>query len=223
MKPHKPHILASPWSFNSMKTISVVMSIFNTEERVLRESLISILNQTYSNFELLVILDGDYSHESFIKSFNDSRIRLIRNDKNMGLAYSMNLAIANSVGDFIFRADADDIYAINRFEKQIAELNKGYDIVSSRCLEISYYGEPLKFTRKYPFHTYIMRFLLYRFNLNTVIHSSVAARREVFINYKYNNDFFREQDFELWKRIRKSYKIHFMSDVLVLYRKKMNE
>ncbi|MFQ5481319.1 MAG: glycosyltransferase family 2 protein, partial [Nitrospinaceae bacterium] len=88
--------------------VSVLMSVYNDSE-FLRLAIESILQQTYQNFEFLIIDDGSTDDSrGIIRSYQDSRIRLIVNDQNMGLTQSLNKGLNLSKGSLIARMDSDD-------------------------------------------------------------------------------------------------------------------
>jgi len=98
--------------------ISVILPVYNAE-LYLKEAIESILNQTYENFELIILNDGSSDDSlKIINSFNDDRIILI-NRENKGLVYTLNEGINLAKGKYIARMDADDISLPERFEKQI--------------------------------------------------------------------------------------------------------
>ena len=100
--------------------VSVVMPNYNTEEEYLRSAIESILNQTYSNFEFIIIDDGSTNDSvSIIESYDDERIVLIKNTENQGVTRSLNIALDHCKGDYIARMDSDDVSFPNRFEKQV--------------------------------------------------------------------------------------------------------
>lgn len=116
--------------------VTVLMSEYNTKKEQLKQAIESILNQTYTNFELIII--DDCSNEENIKiieSYKDDRIRLIRNEKNLGLAASLNKGIELATTDYIIRMDTDDIAKVDRIEKQVrfAKNNPQYSIISGRA------------------------------------------------------------------------------------------
>lgn len=116
--------------------ISVIMSEYNTDINLLNESIKSILNQTYKNFELIIIDDcGSNDVGEVVKKFNDTRIKVYKNECNKGLVYSLNRAIDLCEGNYIARMDTDDYSYPNRLEVQIDFMlnNPEYDIVGSRC------------------------------------------------------------------------------------------
>ena len=102
------------------KKVTVLMSEYNTKEEELRTSIESILNQTYKNFELLVIDDcSEKKSTEIIASYNDNRIKLVHNEKNLGLAESLNKGIGLIDTDYFIRMDTDDIAKKDRIEKQM--------------------------------------------------------------------------------------------------------
>ena len=99
--------------------ISVILSTHN-DEKTISDAIKSILNQSYYNFELIIINDGSNDNtKQVIKSFNDKRIVYLENKKNIGRSRSRNNAIKISKGDFIAIIDGDDIAAPNRLHVQI--------------------------------------------------------------------------------------------------------
>lgn len=108
--------------------ISVVMSVYNGE-KYLNGAIDSILNQTFKNFEFIIINDGSTDRSlEIIQSYNDDRIRLI-NQKNTGLAKALNNGIAIARADYIARMDADDIAHPERIQKQYKFLSNNSDYI----------------------------------------------------------------------------------------------
>lgn len=107
------------------KKVSIIMGIYNCED-TLSDTLDSIIIQTYENWELILCDDGstDKTYEIATKySKKDNRIKLIKNEKNMGLAWTLNKCLEISTGDYILRHDADDIMVKDRIEKQVNFMN----------------------------------------------------------------------------------------------------
>ena len=118
---------------NDGEKVTVLMSEYNTKEKELKESIKSILNQTYKNFDLLIIDDcSNEKSEKIIKSFKDERIKFIKNKENLGLAKSLNKGINLINTEYIIRMDTDDIEKKDRIEKQIKFIKKHpeYSVVS---------------------------------------------------------------------------------------------
>lgn len=114
--------------------ISVIMSTYKEDERLLRESIESILNQTYKDFEYVIILDypDNDVHKSVIEEYalKDDRIHFYINEKNMGLTDSLNRGLSLCHGEYIARMDADDISLPDRLERQMKYLEKNhYDLI----------------------------------------------------------------------------------------------
>ncbi|OEF99786.1 glycosyl transferase family 2 [Vulcanibacillus modesticaldus] len=107
------------------KKVSIIMGIYNCE-KTLTESIDSIINQSYDNWELIMCDDGstDRTYEIALKyAEKDNRIKLIKNKKNIGLAKTLNNCLEISTGDYIMRHDGDDIMVKDRIEKQVGYMN----------------------------------------------------------------------------------------------------
>ena len=116
--------------------ITVLMSVYNTPREQLKLAIESILNQTYTEFEFLIIGDGIKKEDiEFIKSYQDKRIKLEINNQNIGLIKSLNKGIKIARGKYLARMDTDDIAYPDRLEKQIKFMKKHseYAIVSGRA------------------------------------------------------------------------------------------
>ena len=106
---------------NSISLVSIIMPNYNSE-RFLHETIKSVINQTYTNWELIIVDDcSTDSSLDIIKEYasQDSRIRLFENEKNMSAAYSRNLALREAKGKWIAFLDSDDIWYAQKLEKQI--------------------------------------------------------------------------------------------------------
>src|SRR5690606_28917246 len=102
--------------------VTVFMPVYNSEQYI-REALESILNQTYQNLDILLVDDGSTDRSvEIIKSYQDTRIRLIQNEKNMGIPYTRNVGLKEAKGKYIAIMDSDDIAVSNRIERQIQYL-----------------------------------------------------------------------------------------------------
>jgi glycosyltransferase involved in cell wall biosynthesis len=108
--------------------VTVLMPVYNGEI-YLREAIESILSQTFTDFEFLIINDGSTDKsEKIIKSYNDSRIRYVKNESNLKLIATLNNGIELAKGKYILRMDADDISVPNRIEKQVAFMEQNPEI-----------------------------------------------------------------------------------------------
>ena len=125
---------------NKKPLITVYMPVFNAAE-FLDQSISSILSQTFSNFEFIIVDDASTDNSwKIIKSFDkkDSRIIAIKNKINLGVSLTSNIAISQSHGKFLARMDADDISFSNRLEKQISFLQQNNSVVAvgGQCIVI---------------------------------------------------------------------------------------
>ena len=99
--------------------VSIVMPSFNTG-KFISESIESVLNQTYRNWELLIVDDCSTDNtETIVKNFNDDRIKFFRNDKNRGAAFSRNFALQKARGEWIAFLDSDDLWFPQKLERQL--------------------------------------------------------------------------------------------------------
>ncbi len=195
--------------------ISVLMPVFNCREYI-EESVKSIIDQTYSDFELLIIddcsTDGTYE---YLKSLEDNRITIVRKQQNTGLTISLNMGLRMAKGEYIARMDGDDISLPLRFEKQIKFMSDNPDI--GLCgTWFEYY--PTGISIKSPIqHNEIYAQL---FKYSAIAHPTVMLRRKVISenNCFYNPEFKHAEDYELWSRLIKITRVANIPEVLLLYR-----
>lgn len=179
------------------------MPVFNCE-RYLEESIQSILSQTYTKFEFIIINDGSTDRsEQIIKSFQkqDERITLI-NQKNQGITNSLNTGIRISKGKYIARMDADDICHPDRFNMQLKWLqkNKDIDIVGSQVELIDENGNLIKPLNQLPIDDFLIKWELI-FG-TPLIHPSLMIRKSIFEKYgMYDENFSYAQDLAMWRKI----------------------
>lgn len=163
--------------------ISVIMSTYKEDERLLRESIESILNQTYRDFEYIIILDypDNDIHKSVIEeyAFKDNRIHFYINEKNMGLTDSLNRGLSLCHGEYIARMDADDISLPNRLERQMKYLEKNhYDLIGGITEMINENGSLLYSIKSVPTDPKkINKALRYS---QCIAHPTWLGRKEVF-------------------------------------------
>jgi glycosyltransferase involved in cell wall biosynthesis len=183
-------------------------------------ALNSVLTQTYSDFELIICLDGVISEDIdiYIDSIGDKRIKVMRNEQNIGLAATMNKAIRQFPADVYFRMDSDDICNRRRFQRTIEEFENDEELllVGTECIEIDDDGTEI-FYKQMPFQAEIRKWAISR---NPFIHPSVAFRKEFFdiVGY-YNESFRKSQDYELWSRaIIKNVRMNNIHEPLIWFR-----
>jgi succinoglycan biosynthesis protein ExoO len=107
-----------------MSLVTVIIPAYNTE-RYIKTCIQSVLDQTYDNFEIIIVDDYSTDHSlEIIRQFDDPRIRVIKNDKNRGPSYSRNYAIQLAKGEFIAILDSDDWWEPNRLERMMSFINE---------------------------------------------------------------------------------------------------
>lgn len=198
--------------------ISVIMPVYNCEKYV-GEAVQSILNQTFTDFELLIVDDcSTDATVSIIKSISDARINLIRKEKNSGYTDSLNYAITIAKGKYIARMDGDDISLPNRFQRQVEYLNAHQDVIlCGTGIQIIDSDKILKHPVN---HEDIKVKLCFS---NAIFHPSVMGRTEAFSEYKYNKEFEPAEDYDLWTRLVFAGKLANIDEVLLDYRVHPNQ
>lgn len=196
-----------------MPKISVIMPVYNVKTEWLKESIESIINQTYSNFEFIIIDDGsDNPLDEIVNSYNDNRIILYRKEQNQGIANAINDGLKIAKGEYIARMDADDISSPERFEKQISYLQHNPNIsILGTCYETF----PKKSIIKLPQKPKYMDLL----EKCCIAHPSVMFRKEDFeqFNLKYNSKY-KCEDYELWSRAIRVLEFANLQEILLKYR-----
>lgn len=195
--------------------VSVIMPIFNCQQYA-RESIESVLNQTFKNFEFLIIDDASTDQTvDIIKSYKDERIKLIEKPKNDGYTNSLNYGLKIAKGKYIARMDADDISMPERFEKQVAflELNSktvlcgaSYSIIGSNEFTLNpQYNEDIKLG------------LLWT---NCIAHPSVMLRAQTLKEFSLFYDVSKEpsEDYDLWVRLLNYGELYNLPQILLQYR-----
>ena len=209
--------------------ISVVMSNYNTPIKYLKESIDSVLNQTYSNFEFIIIDDGSTDDSlEFIKSYDDPRIKLIVNEGNIGLTKSLNKGFDVAQGEFIARMDSDDICYPERFEKQIEYMRDNPDtIVCGTWADVI--DENNKVQREEWACQAINDMDEYRIHLlfgndPLIIHPSSFFNNQTLTDYgiKYNKEYRYSQDYDMWVCCSKYANCNIYPHVLLKFRQHKN-
>src|SRR6476469_4762791 len=174
--------------------ITVLMPVYNAE-RFLREAIDSILQQTLSYFEFLIIDDGSTDNSvAIIKSYGDARISFIQNEKNLGISATLNRGLELASCELIARMDADDISYPERLQKQydFFETNKDVALLSTWAREVSETGE-LVYTARWrpPFFYYNLTFECW------IYHPTVMYRRSAVLDVGAYSPPYSE-DYALW-------------------------
>lgn len=203
---------------NCNPLISVNIPLHNSELYI-KDAILSIIKQTYQNFEIIIVNDGSNDRgPEIVHSINDSRIKLFNNEKNEGIVYSRNKAIEYSSGKYIAILDSDDIAISERFEKQVyfLENNPEFAMVGSWYETINKNGEPTGQVIKFEAENSLIRSQL--FWGNYFAQSSILIRREVITEFKYNLQLNQAEDYLLWSQISMKYKVANLNSSLIQYR-----
>lgn len=205
--------------------VSVIMTNYNTPEEYLRQAIDSILAQTYSNFEFIIVDDCSTDNSlSILESYEDKRIQILKNSKNIGLTKSLNKALAICKGEFIARMDSDDISAPDRFEKQI-EYQKSHPnvIVCGTWTKLigdwksSHTNEYLR--RTIPDRETFRICQLFSNNPN-IVHPTAMFSRKLMLdnNVWYNEEYVYSQDYRMWIDCNNCAECAIIPEVLLNYR-----
>lgn len=199
--------------------VSVVMSCYNCAGSV-DLAIESILRQTMSKFEFIIIDDGSVDNTlEILKNYalRDDRIIVVQNAKNLGLAASLNKGIQIAKTKIIARMDADDISFADRFEKQlhILEANQHIDIVGSGIIEQTKNGTKKKTQLLPKGHNDIVKRV---FRKPLVYHPTIMIRKSVFTkNGFYDPDITWAEDADLWYRIYDKVVFYNIQEPLLYY------
>jgi len=199
--------------------VSIMVLTYN-RSNLLKETIDSILNQTFKDFEIIIV--DNYSiddTEEVVKSYDDNRIKYFKN-KNYGLlAVNRNFAIKQSSGEYIALCDDDDLWLPQKLEKQIEEFEKDekIGIVFTNGYSFDDHGNEIKegksSSRYYSFEDLIMG--------NIITCCSVMFKKSVINDvgiFDESKEIFTGEDFEFWLRIVKKYKMKYIGIPLVKYR-----
>ncbi|NNC50945.1 MAG: glycosyltransferase [Flaviramulus sp.] len=196
--------------------ITVLMPVYNCELYV-SEAIESILNQTFDDFEFLIIDDASTDKTvSIIKSFEDPRIHLIEKPINVGYTDSLNLGLKIANGKYIARMDGDDISLPERFAKQIAFLETHPEVVlCGAWLNIIDSNRIVKLPEN---HTSIKLALL---KGNCIVHPTIMMRKQTLDEFSIRYELSKEpaEDYALWVKLLRLGRLHNLQEVLLYYRK----
>ena len=211
-----------------MCTISVIMSIYSEKEEWIKESIDSILNQTFSDFEFIIINDNPNrdNNKSLLAKYAqiDNRIIVITNEENVGLTKSLNKGLKIAKGKYIARMDADDISLPTRFQKQVDFLEKNPEYIVCGT-NIYYFGE----TKMFLYSDWIKLdndAIKAQLIFNSCFaHPTVMIRRDILLNHNifYDENYKQAQDYRLWEELYNFGKYKNLEEKLLKYRISFNQ
>lgn len=181
--------------------VTVLMSVYNGEI-YLHDAIDSILNQTFTDFEFLIINDCSTDRTAeILQSYNDPRIKIINNEKNIGLTKSLNKGLKIARGEYIARQDADDVSAPDRLKKEIDFLraHRDYAVVGTFVKVLNEDSEvillPVSLIEDAPIRDFFKR-------SNCLTHGSTMLRKKCLLDVGfYDESIARAQDYDLWLRL----------------------
>ncbi|MDD2399284.1 MAG: glycosyltransferase [Sulfurovum sp.] len=192
--------------------ISVIMPVYNGE-KYLRDAIDSILNQTFTDFEFIILNDGSTDRtEEIILSYDDPRIRYIKNEINLDISETMNKGIRYAKGKYIARMDADDISLPERFERQIAIFNSftmiqvvfsTVQLINQEGNMIENWKDDINCISQEEIYTLLPK-------KNCLANPTVMMMTDIIRNYSYNRRSKHSEDYNLWLRM--------MSDGISFYK-----
>lgn len=202
--------------------ISVIMSIYNEPLCFVQKSVSSILNQTYTNIELIIILDNPdrYDIANYINelSLEYSFIKFFVNDENKGLVYSLNKALKLATGEFVARMDADDYSVESRIEKELNYLiANNLDLVGCNMINMDYDDNLSEYITRYPEkHKTHLKQLKFR---STIPHPTWLGRKRVFESLNGYREIEACEDYDFIIRLVSSnFKVGVLQEPLFYYR-----
>ena len=203
--------------------VTVLMPVYNAEP-FLREAIDSILKQTFTDFEFIIINDGSTDRsEEIIKSYTDSRIRYYKNEHNLKLIATLNKGFDLANGKYIARMDADDISLPTRLQLQYELMERDEAVGLCGTWFDTFNTDTVVSTSRYgPDHSTICFKHLYQIHLS---HGTCMFRTSVLKQHAlyFNPDFSHAEDYELWSRISMVTKLANVQQVLYKVRQHENE
>ena len=204
--------------FQTMPTVSVLTPVYNTNHEHLRQCIESILNQTYTDFEFIILNDSPENTEleKLILSYKDKRIRYVKNDKNIGISRSRNKLIELACGKYIAIFDHDDISHKTRLEKQVKFLDEN-PYVGVVGAWAHWFGAQ-DFIRKNPEYDTDIKIRLT--DVCAIMHTTAIIRKSVLIenDVRYEEQYTPAEDYRLWGQLMQYTDFHNIQEVLVEYR-----
>jgi glycosyltransferase involved in cell wall biosynthesis len=200
-----------------MPKVSVYIPVYN-REKYIEKAISGILNQTFKDFELLIIDDGstDASLEK-VKSFNDPRIKIYQNDGNKGIVYTRNRAFELATGTYLAINDSDDFSYPDRLEKQVAVMDANPKIGILGGIAKRIYSDTKFDYWRYPCTSEDIKLRL--FWGSAMINSTLLLRLEFFKTHplRYNPDFPVAEDYDLFERSQEFFQLQNLDDTLIDY------
>lgn len=197
-----------------MPKVSVLMPVYNTKEEYLREAIESILNQTFTDFEFIILNDGstDENVEKVIKSYDDKRIKFINNTNNQGFIGSLNQCLDVAQGEYIAKMDSDDISLSERLEKQVQYLDNHSEIGLVGCGYKAF--DKNNFSKIHPAKICLLDLLTGCCTTIFLLRKSIIDKH----NLRFRKEYIHAEDYDFYARFARFSQIENIQEVLYLYR-----
>lgn len=190
------------------------MPVYNAEKYVY-EAVKSVLNQTFSDFEFIIIDDGSTDNSyKILEGFKDSRIQLLRNKKNSRISVTLNQGLSIAKGKYLARMDADDISRPNRLQKQFdfLENNPQFEFCGT---DIQWIGKQTRIEKRPRSYEAVKDYSLWG---TAFSHPTFMIRRNIYQSMRYNEDFAGVEDYLLFSDLLQKHKGCNLPEVLLDYR-----
>lgn len=196
-----------------MEKISVIIPTYN-REKTIKKALESVIQQTYSDLEIIVVDDNSSDNTiKEVKAIDDNRIKIIKNSCNRGACFSRNIGVEYSQGKYIAFQDSDDIWELDKLSKQLALLKeKKFDVVSCYIKQIYSDSKEKRFPQDIKSYYEDSSNIFYENYFST---QTIIGKKECFIKEKFDEKFPRFQDWDLMIRMSNKYNVGFLEEELV--------
>lgn len=191
---------------NSLPLISVIVAVHNGQKYI-KETIESILAQTYENFEIIVVVNCSNDNTmNILDKFNDCRIKIYETNICQ-LNFNLNYALSKATGKYIARIDADDIAVCDRFLKQIECVDKyNYDVIGSNVEYIDENSNTIGYKHYPEKNEEIRKHIYYK---STIVHPAVMYKKDVILKYSGYMGGKVSEDYDLWIRLMREESIKF--------------
>lgn len=199
--------------------VSVVLPVHDGEQ-YLAAAIDSILRQTHAHLELIVVDDGSGDGSAAIAaSYADPRLRVVRNERNLGLVATLNRGIELARGEFIARMDADDVAAPERLARQVRRMVEDPElaVLGTNITYADASGSVVGRPRSLPCGPALVRWRLLRGTC--LYHPTVMLRRAALGDERYSAQFLHAEDYDLWLRLSRRHRLDNLPQSLLLHRR----
>lgn len=197
-----------------MPKVSVIMPAYNAE-RYIKEAMDSILGQTFGDFELIVLNDCSRdTTEQIILSYRDPRVVYVKNEKNLGVAGTLNRGLEYATGVYIARMDSDDIAMPDRLERQVAFLDANPEVIACGSNALLFGQTEGKTDMPLDHNSICLRLAL----SNAFVHPTMLLRKSALGSVRYDSSFEGREDYRMWMVLSRKGRMENLEQPLLRYR-----